>query len=242
MDEMNDEIARFLGVSGTVGNRTYVKGRKRRSHSRRRRGTVRKAVVNQTLSSISGATKLLNAVGSSVHRVINHNWKDIRESGLWFEMLSRMRACTEKNDLSLLSSFIGLNFHKRYPLQDFFLQQLKISITPDDERIMVRLDVGSEPLQVKRKVTACRVTMTAIYPYVDSGITNQKNEPVSHHEIIHSDWLSTGEALQPMRFSFERPVMANYCVLCLVVETMEGNTPVTTLSGRRGAVVGVVEM
>jgi hypothetical protein len=152
-------------------------------------------------------------------------------------MQSKLRHCTTDDEYYMLASMEGMDLHIRYPLSDILAERPKAVMRSTDDTLSVQLHTGATPPMLRSSVTAYRYGMYAIYPFTETILFTKDDKPISPHAIVHTDWIGKDDNTTIHNFSFPRPADAQFCVICLVVETREGEREAVRGGGKRGMIL-----
>ena len=104
-----------VNFSGTIGAFTYVK-KGNEFFVRRKRGSVKKAGINETLKHFVKRNKVVNQTAVPVNDIMKEYAGDFREGAFWQRLLSRLKKCKDDNPETHLQSLAKLELNEKHQL------------------------------------------------------------------------------------------------------------------------------
>lgn len=220
-------------LSGTLDNLTFVNSKAYGPHVRRKRGTDKEAVLNETMVESSNKLIHVNKIASLIFKSISNEHKDGK---LWPRLLSKLRLQLRDYNFNDVSCLLNMECHTKRTLEKMFLHLWDVKVEKVVKRKMyIHLNLPGTPLYDKKYLKEFQISMHVLYPDFENSKLKK--------EVACSDVLQKANC--PKAFSFVVPVPANateYAVFVKVSECEDGevlNYPQST--GMRCVTVGVIE-
>jgi hypothetical protein len=221
------------GLSGTLDNLTFVHSKAYGDHLRRKRGTVKKAVLNKAMVESKNRLLHVNQIASLIFKSISNEHKDGK---LWPRLLSKLRTQLKDYNFNDVSCLFKMECHTKRTLEKMFLHLLDVKVAETAKRQMnISLELQDTPLYDKKYLKEFQISMHVLYPDFERSKLKK--------EVACSDVLQKANC--PKAFSFVVPVppkVTEYAVFMKVTECEDGkalNYPQST--GMRCVAVGAIE-
>lgn len=220
-------------LSGTLANLTFVNSKAYGSHVRRKRGTVKEAVLNETMVESSNRLIHVNKIASLIFKSISKEHKDGK---LWPRLLSKLRLQLRDYNFNDVSCLLNLECHKKRTLDSMLRFSWNVEVEEMAKRqLRINLQLPHTPKYDNKYLKEFQISMHVLYPHFEGSKLKK--------ETACSDVLQKAQC--PRAFSFAVPVPAKaseYAVFMKVTECEGGealNYPQST--GMRCVAVGTIE-
>ncbi|MCS3797894.1 hypothetical protein [Niastella sp. OAS944] len=220
-------------LSGTIDNLTFVNSKAYGPHVRRKRGTDKEAVLNETMKESSNKLIHVNQIASLIFKSISSEHKDGK---LWRRLLSKLRLQLRDYNFNDVSCLFNLECHTTRTLEKMFLHLLDVKVHKIEKRQMhIHLNLPDTPLYDKKYLKEFQISMHILYPDFENSKLKK--------EVACSDVLQKGNCAKAFSFAVPVPAKATeYAIFMKVTECEDGealNYPQST--GMRCVAVGVIE-
>lgn len=220
------------GLSGTLDNLTWVHSKAYGDHVRRKRGTVKKAVLNKTMVESKNRLLHVNQIASLIFKGINEH----KDGKLWPRLLSKLRLQIREYNYNDVSCLLKMECHQKHTLDKMLRSLWEVEVTGISKKQMcISLKMPDTPEYNKKYLKEFQISMHVIYPDFER---NKLKKEVACSDVLHKTSC-------PKTFSFTVPVPAKasqYAIFMKVTECEEGkalNYPQST--GMRCVAVGTIE-
>jgi hypothetical protein len=154
----------FVHLQGTVGAVTFVENKESGRYVKRKRGTVKKAEVNDVLKDNTKNTNLLNKAGSPLLALLKLAAGGLHHGSLWANLLSRFRSTGKTDTPTLLRSLAGLPLHRDRPVGAVIFPVPLMQACSADRLVDVRVVFPEQPVcAVRRGVSHFRCTVSLLW-------------------------------------------------------------------------------
>ena len=221
------------GLKGTLDNMTFVNSKAYGDHVRRKRGTVKPAVLNDAM--VQSKDRLLQ-VNETARLIFNSIRNEHKDGSLWSRLLSVLRRQLKETNDNNVKCLLKLECHAEHTLTTMLRSDWFIEIAPIvKRRLCIDLKIPEAPMKRKKKYL----------PESQVGIHVIFHDPVHNRlrkEEIHSDVFS--KTSYPLQLPFVVPVPArvqSYAIFLKVTECINGEAkswPQST--GMRCIAVGII--
>ena len=220
------------GLKGTLDNMTFVNSKAYGDHVRRKRGTVKKAVLNDAMVQSKDRLLQVNETARLIFNCIRNEHKD---GSLWRRLLSVLRRQVKETNDNNVKCLLNLECNTAHTLTMMLRSNWFIEIAPIvKRRLCISLKIPEAPMMRKKYLPESQVSIHIIFH--DPVHTRLKKEE------IHSDVFR--KTSYPLQLSFVVPVPArvqSYAIFLKVTECIEGEAkswPQST--GMRCVAVGII--
>ncbi len=196
----------IMPITGTIGDITYVK-RGNKFYARRKRGTVKKATVNEKLLTIANRNAAAIKTAMPINNILADYAGKIREGAFWQRLLSCLKKCKDDNIGTQLQSLAEVELNNEHKLSVHSLVQAHpITFFPDHFTVHLKFNH-----HVKfRYERNC-------YYYDLIAIRWDKNGEVNDHDSVPTPWIYRTGAPPKFNLDFRRSKYDKYYLLALKV-------------------------
>ena len=204
-------------LRGTIGGYTFVKSRVYGDHVRARRGTYKRAEVNDAFKKESTLLLRANIPAKILKDAIEPYRRNLSGGMLWQRLVSMFREQLKTKGSFDFASLEPFEIHKDYPFDRFL--QVASAIKPDKKKNKLRVDINypRHPTFKKVKdVDGYRLTVIGIFP-------DQKKK-TAWTASVESELIELTSAIAPMAAQLDVPKNAKSYIVCIRIEGYFGRT------------------
>ncbi len=198
-----------------MGEVTYVK-RGNDYFVRRKRGSVTKAGINETLQLFVKRNKVVMHTATQVNDIMKEYAGHFKEGAFWQRLLSRLKKCKDDNPQTHLQSLAKLELNERHALLKH------VSITPYS--IKVYKDHFTLNLKFDRHASFRNKKNNCYYYEVIALLWDNKPDITEHHSIP-TRWIYYSHEVPEYELNFKRTKWDKYYLL--VVNLIGGHDGIT---------------
>lgn len=200
-------------LSGSLGDLTFVNSKAYEPHLRRKRGTVKEAVLNTAMVESKNRLLHVNQIASLIFKSISNEHKDGK---LWSNLLSILRLQLKDYNFNDVSCLLNLECHTKRTLSKMLRGGWEVK-TAEVSKCQLRIDLHlpNTPEYENKYLPEFQITMHVIFPDF-TGIKLKKE-------------VACGEVLKrlncPKEFSYVVSIPAKateYAVFMKVTEAEDG--------------------
>jgi hypothetical protein len=168
----------LINLQGTIGGLTFVKSRAYGDHVRAKRGTYKKAELNQAMKEGSAKLKVANVHAKIFKDAIDPHRVNIVDGTFWQRLLSLFRRQLNTGGAIDFSQMVGFEIHSRHTSKRFI--QVNPTIKFNRKKFLLEVDLHySQPPTFKKSkyVDGYRLTIIGVFP--DMKKKRSKTESMS---------------------------------------------------------------
>lgn len=231
MAKLNNIVTRKL--SGTLDDLTFVDSKAYGPHVRRKRGTDKEAVLNETMVESSNRLIHVNKIASLIFKSISNEHKDGK---LWSRLLSKLRLQLRDYNFNDVSCLLGIECHQKRSLDKMLRSLWEVEVAGFSKKQMcISLQMPGKPSYDNKYLKEFQISMHVLYPDFEGSKLKK--------EMAGSDVLQKANC--PKSFSFIVPVPAKatqYAVFMKITECEDGEAlNYQQSTGMRCVAVGIIE-
>ena len=196
-----------VNFRGTIGELTYVK-RGKKFYVRRKRGTVKKAVINEKLQAVVDRNAAVNRTAVPINNILSEYAGKIKEGAFWQRLLSRIRKCANDKPETHLQNLANLELHEKHKLIEHVSIQ-SFTIKVDKDHFTISLPFGSHSFFRNPKKNC--------YYYELIVILFDKNGEVNTHDSVPTHWVYHSDQTPEYAVDFKRTRFDKYYLFALKV-------------------------
>jgi hypothetical protein len=219
---MAKTTSKLVHVNGTFNGVTYVNSSAYAPHIRRPRGSVKPAVLNETLANRAAQTAAVNHLAKNIYDVIIDVAGLFRERNLWRRLLSKLQRTAFLPVSEQLANLRGLEINNRYPLRVSFSQPV---IHLEDGQVTVTISFYGHPHFPYTLQLDCYYYRLHLL-WLDATGKQVENDGIT------TDWVSYTEEKPSFAFLFPKPSKALHLIVFLLVQGGEGKKEVDQLAAK----------
>lgn len=220
------------GLKGTLDNMTFVNSKAYGDHVRRKRGTVKPAVLNEAM--VQSKDRLLQ-VNETARLIFNSIRNEHKDGSLWTRILSALRRQLKETNDNSVTCLLNLECHAKHTLTSILKVDWIIETAPIvKRRLCIDLKIHEAPMMRTRYLPESQVSIHVIF-----------HDPVRNRlskEVIHSDVFRKRNYPVQLPFVVSVPVrVQSYAIFLKVTECIDGEAkswPQST--GMRCVAVGII--
>jgi len=194
-----------MHITGTMGDFTYVK-RGNSYYIRRKRGTVTKASINESLQNFAKRNKLVNRTAVPVNDILKEYAGHFREGTFWQRLLSRLKKCKDDNLETHLQSLGKLELNELHAMSKH-VSMAPYSIAVHKDRFTVKLKFQTHA-QFRGEKNNC-------YYYEFIVLFWDTQAEITTHNSISTHWVYTKTPVPDYEINFKRTARDKYYLLAL---------------------------
>ena len=202
MAKLEPGIVKFRG---NLGEYNYVK-RGDKFYVRRKRGTVKKATVNEKFQANIARNEVVNRTARPVNDILKDYAGAVREGLSWQRMLKCLKKCKDDDPETHLASLAGLELN----LLHKFIGHVTLSpfsIAVEKDHFIVSLDFQSRAkFRSKEKNT---------YHYDLIALLWDKKMGITTHDRVTTPWIRRTEKAPSYKLRFNRTKKDKYYLLAI---------------------------
>lgn len=195
----------ILHWQGNMGEYNFVK-RGKGFYVRRKRGTVKKAVLNEKLQSVIDRNKLINRTAVPVNSILKEYAGIIREGSSWQRILKCLRKCKDDNPETHLQSLANLELN--------LLHQMMRHTDFNPYTITVHKDHFIVGLKFRRHAAFRNKNNNSYYYDIIALLWDKKME-ITEHDSISTHWVYDRDEVPEYELKFKRTKWDKYYLLAL---------------------------
>ena len=225
----------LIELQGTYGGITFVKSSTYGNHIRAKRGTRKKAELNEAYKKQNEKLVKSNTPAKIIKSAIDPYRRDFYDGSLW----ARLSSMTNEQDLDGgMFDFTKLKpfeINKAYPLDRFFNLGTKTTVDGERSELHVELTYDAHPAFPElTPVDGYRFGVIAIFPDLEN-----KNAKTA---AVYSDIIQRAGTVTPLHFQVPVPPVSSAFLICVRIDGYEkGKVYHTRASkGMRVVEVGLV--
>lgn len=202
----------IIKFQGTLDEMTQVNSRTYPEHLRRRRGSKKKAELNDAFKASGLDLQAANIVAKLIFDAIEPHRQNFKGGLMWQRLVSVFKAQYKERRAFNFLALTGFEIWKEHPLERFLAGQLsyKVSFT---QILQVRLLLLEHPDFKRKYVDAYRLSLIAFFPSAE--------QPICETAAVQSSITSLQEPVKDFYFEFPLPEYATEFLLCLKAEGCE---------------------
>ena len=152
----------IIGLLGTLDKMTFVHSKAYGDHVRRKRGTVKKAVLNKTMVESSKKLIHVNQMASLIFKSISNEHKDGK---LWPRLLSKLRLQLKDYNFNDVSCLFRMECHTYRTLERMLMYLLDVNAIEITKRQMnIAFDMSDTPLYDGKYLKEFQISLHVLYP------------------------------------------------------------------------------
>jgi hypothetical protein len=203
------KVISSIELKGTHGNTTYVRSKQYGNHVRAKRGTYKKAVLNDAFKKQAKAIGKISAVAKIIKGALDPYRQDLRDSKLWPRLIAAMHKLGKSGTFDL-SKMEPLEVNDNYRVDRFFTLTTTTAVDKAHALLRVTFAVDGRPIFKEKAVDAYRMGVIAIYP-------NQKKKSAETRDV-YSDAMKFIAKPAPVVLEVPVPRGAKDYIVCVKVE------------------------
>jgi hypothetical protein len=201
---------------GTIGELTFVKSRRYKPHVRRKRGTVKPAVLNEKMKA-SG--ELLLSCNKQAKLVFDALRDEPHDGSLWSRLVKTFFHAAESKVAPHVGLFRNLECNLGHPLQPItgsFENYHKIQLKQEGKKLKLNIQLRRHPAVPQKPFEAgYQLRMVVLFPDFENNTCRK--------EVVTGPVTSLKQKLKPVTLLAPSPsAKAAYMVLASVVPIMKG--------------------
>lgn len=196
----------IMKFSGTLGDFTFV-NRAGCLYIRRKRGTVKKAVLNEKFQRSVDRHNVVNRTALPVNDIVKQYVGSFKDWPFYTQMLKRLKKCEDDNPGTHLRSLAKLEVNQEHKLESM-LTVAPYTITTYKDHVTITLKLNSHPNFSKKSNNNC-------FFYEVIVILWDKKGNVSTHDSISTEWVYYEDELPEYDLDFKRTAADKYYLLAL---------------------------
>ncbi|MDF2187348.1 hypothetical protein [Paraflavitalea sp. CAU 1676] len=208
-------------LKGTIGELTFVKSRRYKPHVRRKRGTVKPAVLNEKMES---SRQLLLSCNKHAKLIFDQLREEPRDGAMWSRLLKIIFHAAESGFPIDARLFQHLECNLLHPLKSItgeFGNYNKINVARDKKRLNIQVQLASAPKVPQKPFPGdYQLRLVVLFPDFENGLCIKKVEIGAP--------TSLKAALQPVEFSMTMPSATSQYLVFLQVQAIQKNRVYTS--------------
>jgi hypothetical protein len=214
----------ILGLRGTIGDLTFVKSRAYGDHLRAKRGTYKKAVVNEALKQESKTLISANIPAKIIKDAIDPYRGNFVGGTFWQRLVSLFRRQLKESRSIDFGKIGQFEVHEDHPFQRFLSIQPTIEI---QRKAFIHIDVKYDhhPKFKVKGTDGYRLTVIGIFP----DLKKKSAKTIA----IESGVMKLTGAIPPLPVQFAIPPRAKSFIICIRIEGCEKDK-VVSMRGTTG--------
>jgi hypothetical protein len=165
------KINSLFEISGTMGNITFVKSKAYGNHFRRKRGTNKPAVVNDSFRESSAELKASTPFAKLIKDSFNPYLFNFKDGTLWTRLRSFFRKQLRANSQVDYKELNDFQFHKEHSLNSLLQGKVGISAAVTEEELSITLELRGHPYFPVHYINAYCLTLAVAAISADSTTT-----------------------------------------------------------------------
>ena len=226
------KVNSLIKISGTLDDHTFVRSATYGDHVRRKRGSVKEALVNEAFRKSSEELRIATPYAKLIKDSVNPYLIYFRDWTLWSRLRSFFRKQIREGDINY-QQLVGFEFHKAHSLYSLLRNKPSVNVHADEIEICVHIRFHLHPYFPVSYVDGYQFTILVIV--VDA--TNKSVRTFEHVSAIRklSDPLHEEEQLK-----FSREVHGSTVIVALKCEGCKGNDVMRNVKTQGMAIVQVI--
>jgi len=205
----------ILALQGTIAGLTFVRSRAYGDHVRAKRGTYKKAEVNEALRQESKALLNANIPAKIFKDAIDPYRNNIRGGTLWQKLVSMFRKQLKNLGSIDFGKIERFDIHADYPFDRFLYLQPTIKLEKKKTRLDVHAEYDHHPRFKVKSINGYRLTVIGIFPDL--------KKKTSKTLAVESSVLKLTGVIDPLHVQLEIPPKAKSFIVCIRIEGCIGN-------------------
>jgi hypothetical protein len=202
----------IIKLQGTIAGLTFVNSRRYGDHVRAKRGTYKKASVNESFRTESHLLLKAN-IPAKIFKDAIEPYRCSHGGTLWPRLVSLFRKQLKERGSIDFSSMVGFEVDADHPILRIF--PLRATITLNENKSSVSVSVMSDShLRFTQAINEYRLTLIGIFP-------DLKNRTACA-ESITSDDIRPGEVIKPIKIEVRVPPSTSSFIVCVKIEAYRG--------------------
>ena len=225
----------LLGLSGTLGDLTFVQSNAYGEHARRPRGSIKPAPINKVLQQNADRAAKVTALGRQLHQCFKEMGKRFIQRQLWQVMMKRMFTAKTTSVYELLVSLEGMELNKAYPLEKILGILPPVKITSKNNRVNVQLAPLPKP-HFPDNIANDGYRYELFVTWIDGKGKRLEGD------VVNSKWINPEADAEKLSFNLTKEKWVKYIMVVLkICVGLKGN-PDTRFGGMGMRVVKVGEI
>jgi hypothetical protein len=225
------KISSLFGLSGTIGNMTFVDSRAYKKHVRKKKGShAINDALRKSCAELSAATPFAKRIKDSVNPYLT----DFKDGELWTRLRSFVRTQLRAAGQVDYKQLEDMQFHKEHSLHSLLRGKIELSASSTEEELSVSLPLRSHPYFPVHYINAYRFTVVVVAISAD-GTSTQTWDHVFPVTMLK------GKAMGEQTLHFPVGKEMKSFIICLKCDGYQDAVIMNNLRTKGMAVLKVVE-
>jgi hypothetical protein len=227
------KVKSVIKLSGTLDQLTFVRSHTYGDHVRRKRGSVKPAVVNDAFKKSSDELRAATPYAKLIKDSVNPYVIRFKDWTLWSRLRSFFRKQVREGsiDYHLLE---GFEFHKLHSLYSLLRSKPLLKVNMDEGELCLSFGLAVLPHFPVRGIDGYKLTLVII------GISTDGTSSITLDHTFHIKRLNDNSPEEQIRFALKEPLPT--FIIALKCEGCRKSEVVYNVKANGMAVIGVVEV
>ena len=201
----------LINLNGTVGDYTFVKSAKYGDHIRAKRGTHKKAKLNEAFKKQTQKVPGANLHAKIFKDAIDPYREKLKDGTMWSRLISMFMQQFDvhgKFDFGRMEPF---EIHRKYTFENLFKSEPTITINKKESALQISLLYNKHPsFKESAEVDGYRFSVTVVFPDLKKKTAKAVSED--------SDIIKRGEKIEPVNIQVPIPRGAKSFLVCVRID------------------------
>jgi hypothetical protein len=225
------KVNSLIKISGTLDDHTFVRSATYGDHVRRKRGSVKQALVNEAFRKSSEELRIATPYAKLIKDSVNPYLIYFKDWTLWSRLRSFFRKQIREGDINY-QQLVGFEFHKAHSLYSLLRNRPNVNVYADEKEIRVHIRFHMHPHFPVSYVDGYQFTILAI-------VVDAVSKSVRTFEHISTIRKLTDKLHDEQQLRFSREEHGGVLIVALKCEGCKGNDVMRNVKTQGMAVVHV---
>lgn len=200
----------IIKLQGTIAGLTFVRSRAYGDHVRSKRGTYKRADVNEALKQESKTLVSANVPAKIFKNAIDPYRSNIMGGTLWQRLVSMFRKQLKDFGSIDFAKIERFEVHADYPFDRFLLLQPTITFEKKNYILHVNMEYDHHPKFKVKDIDGYRFTVITIFPDLE--------KKTAKTVAVQSNVIGLSKNISPLQLQLKVPAKAKSFIVCVRIE------------------------